>query len=161
MTQDDPIQKTATVLVERLKSLGLDARSTAAVIVTGQPGTRTVIAGTCERDEEAVFRVLPQGVEMLALKLGRTKALRRRMRPEHCTSVIARCEEIAARFRENAANRAEQAKAIEVMDALKAQGLHCVAFGGKVHITLELSPEYAAEVGPKIAAAMSARKVNV
>lgn len=83
------------------------------------------------------------------------------MRPEHCTSVIARCEEIAARYREHVANRAEQDKAIAVAHVLKAQGLDCLAFGGKIHITLELSPEYAAEVGPQIAAALAAKRDNV
>ena len=45
-----------------------------------------------------------------------------------------------------------------MVDTLKALGITCIARAGRVTIELNLSPEYAAEVGPKIAAIMGEKE---
>jgi hypothetical protein len=146
-------QQTAENIAAYLRTLGLVARVHATQLSTFQ-----VWAGNSERDEEGVFGLAEGVIHAVALKLGRTKALRER-RLVVWAQVVARCDEIAARFREHAANRAEQDKAWQVADRLKALGLPAVAFAGRVRIDLDLSPEYAADVGPRIAAVMGERKV--
>ena len=145
----------AAGLVNMLAAAGLDAH-----VLCALPGCLTVYVG-CAGMEEPVFMIkaeAPGMVEYLPLRLGRTKALRAKMVADTFERDIRqRCTDIADRCREHTANRGAQQKAWTVVDKLKALGVVCTATDGRVVITLDLSPEYAAEVGPKIAAVMAER----
>jgi len=147
------VSKEADALVERLRERGLYA---AAFM---RNGVSSIFAGNTDQDSEEVFAVdedNPGRVWMRGVKLGSTKAIRPRTVDKPAPTVLdERCDAIAKTWKEHAANRAAQFRAWAVVNRLRERGLSCIATGGKVRITLELSPEYAAEVGPKIAAVMS------
>jgi hypothetical protein len=151
-------QEVAAGLVKMLVDVGLDAH-----VLCALPGCLTVYVG-CAGMEEPVFMIkaeAPGMVEYLPLRLGRTKALRAKtVAATFERDIRQRCADIADRCREHTANREAQQKAGSVVDKLKALGMPCTATAGRVVITLDLSPEYAAEVGPKIAAVMSEKGVR-
>jgi hypothetical protein len=151
-------QETAAGLVKMLAAVGLTARVHAT-----QNGAQWVVVGSGPM-EEPVFEVTaeaPGDVRYLSLRLGRTKALRAKTVAATVERDIRqRCADIADRYREHTANREAQQKAWAVVGKLKPLGMPCTATGGRVVITLDLSPEYAAEVGPKIAAVMSENGVR-
>ena len=138
-----------------LVNVGLDARIHESLQANG--ALWIVVGGGAM--EEAVFEVTaeaPGDVRYLPLQLGRTKALRAKtVAATFERDIRQRCADIADRYREHTANREAQQKAGSVVDKLKLLGMPCTATAGRVVITLDLSPEYAAEVGPKIAAVMS------
>ena len=142
-----------------LVNVGLDARIHESRQANG--ALWIVVGGGAM--EEAVFEVTaeaPGDVRYLPLRLGRTKALRAKtVAATFERDIRQRCTDIADRYREHTANREAQQKAWTVVDKLKALGVVCTATGGRVVITLDLSPEYAAEVGPKIAAVMAEREI--
>lgn len=142
----------ATWLAEVLRTHGLEARTRL------RPDGWRVYGGNSERDEDALF-VSKDNVVALAVSVGRTKVLRKKtIRFSAFDALRERCADIAARFKEHKANCAAQEKAWNVADVLKKLGLPACAWMGRVEIKLDLSSEYAAEVGPKIAAVMSERK---
>lgn len=144
----------AAWLVALLGAHGLVAR-----VEKRQSGTLAVYGGNSDRDEECLFCVGDDVVRAPTLALGRTKTLRKKdIRMSAFGVLRLRCADIAARFVEHKSNRATQEKAWDVAGALKKEGLPAVAFHGRVEINLSLSPEYAAEVGPKIAAVLAARE---
>lgn len=143
----------AAWLAAVLRSHGLEAR--AWPLPTGW----RVSGVNSDCDEEALFSA-NNNVFAFALSIGRTKALRKKtFRLNEFGLLGARCADIAARFKEHKANRAAQEVAIGVAATLKGLGLPAFPYQGRVEIKLDLSPGYAAEVGPKIAAIMSERKV--
>jgi hypothetical protein len=149
-------REAADSMAEHLRSLGLAAR------VVDRVGAAQVWAGNSDRDEEGVAEiaaVTPDVVSFCGLRLGRTAALRakRVSWSSQRAAALARCDEIAARFKQHAANRAAQWRACDVADRLKALGLPAMAFAGRVRIDLDLSPEYAAVAGPQIAAVLVER----
>jgi hypothetical protein len=109
-----------------------------------------------------VFDVKDGRVSMLSVHLlhGTLRATRRPARPLNWKAIQQRCEDIVALMRKDADLRARTAVAQAVVDDLKNLGLPAVVVSGRVSVTLDLSPEYAAEVGPKIAAIMSERKAR-
>lgn len=153
-------QATAAGLVGMLAAAGLDARIHES---RQTDGALWIVVGSGAM-EEAVFEVTaeaPGDVRYLPLRLGRTKALRAKtVAATFERDIRQRCTDIADRYREHTANRDAQQKAWTVVDKLKPLGLSCTATGGRVVITLDLSPEYAAEVGPKIAAVMAERSAQ-
>jgi hypothetical protein len=149
--------ETAEKIAGMLRGMGLEAR----VHDSKQAdGAQWVVVGSGSM-EEPVFEVTAtesDRVLCLSLRLGRTKALRARtVWASEDESIAGRCKDIADRFREHVANREAQQKAWGVVDELKRLGMLCTARDGRVVITLDLSPEYAADVGPKIAAVMGER----
>ena len=152
-------QEAAAGLVGMLAAAGLAAR----VHDSRQPnGAQWVVIDPVPGEPEPLFEVTdvePDRVYCLTMRLGRTKQLRARtVRAAERTALARRCAEIAARVKEHAANREADSKARAVAEELRGLGMNAEAKRGRVVITLDLSPEYAAEVGPKIAAVMSERK---
>lgn len=152
-------QATAARLVGMLAAAGLPARIHESRQANG---ALWIVVGSGAM-EEAVFEVTadaPGDVRCLSLRLGRTKALRAKtVAATFERDIRQRCADIADRYREHTANREAQQKAWAVVDKLKLLGMPCTATGGRVVITLDLSPEYAAEVGSKIAAVMAEREI--
>jgi hypothetical protein len=155
--------ETAKKLVEMLRDAGLAARFVGGLTERAGERLTRIWAGNTERDEEAVFEIKHDDVARVVccpIRLGLYgKALRGRTVWASESRVLrARREQIAGYFREHALKCGAQKKAWAVSDELKQLGFLCMARDGRVVITLDLSPEYAAEVGLKIAAAMGERK---
>lgn len=152
-------QETAAGLVGMLAAVGLTARVHDS---RQENGAQWVVIDSVPGGPEPLFEVTdvePDRVYCLTMRLGRTKSLRARTvwASEH-KSLARRCEEIAERVKEHATNREADSKTRAVAEELRGLGMSAVALRGRVVITLDLSPEYAADVGPKIAAVMSERK---
>lgn len=146
-------QETAEKIVGMFAALGTTAR------IQRFDSECYVILGEEPRRVEAVFCVTAAGVEMLPVHLRFAGSLRARRRPISDMDVIAkRCQAIVDLMRKDAETRARWAEAQAVADKLKALGLPVTVVSARVNITLDFSPEYAAEKGPQIAAVLGKRK---
>ena len=105
-----------------------------------------------------VFEVASNGVQALAVRLliGGLSA-RPASRPKW-KDIEARCERIVDLMRDDTEKREQIKAAKAVADELKALGLPAVVVSGRVSITLDFSPEYAREMGPKLLAMLGERK---
>lgn len=152
--------ETAEKIADMLRSKGLDARVhdprdfLSWWVVVGVAGS------SVEEPVAEVSSRAPGDVRFLTFRLGvYGKTLRaRKIATTNERDLRQRCADIADRVKAHIARREAQVKAWQVVDTLKSLGMPCTARNGRVVIEMDLSPEYAAEVGPKIAAVMSERK---
>jgi hypothetical protein len=153
-------RQTAEKIAAIFAGLGLSAR---VEMVGDSIESARVVVRAGDRDVEA-FLVFPSGIGAAKIDL-----LRSAMRPMHFDrpekglpkrwrEVKERCERIVSCLESDTEQRTTINRAQAVADDLKRLGLVAVVVSGRVSITLDLSPEYAAEVGPKIAAVMSEKK---
>lgn len=81
-------------------------------------------------------------------------------RPKRWAEVKELCERIVVRLQADAEARAEIDAARAVVADLRALGLPALVVSGRVSITLDFSPEYAREMGPKLLAVLGERKAS-
>lgn len=152
--------ETAEKIACMLRGMGLDAR----VHDFQQSGEQCVTVDVLAMEEPVaeMNATTPGDVRFLPLRLGiHCKALRaKKIANTNERDIERRCAEIAERVRGYLATKDAQGKAWAVVDELKSLGMPATARGGRVVITLDLSPEYAAKVGPKIAAVMGEKEAT-
>jgi ribosomal protein L30/L7E len=108
--------------------------------------------------EEAVFDIGPGEVVMLKALWWQVGSVRRRVVKPDSPAISKRIAGVARLVSKAKVRREQSNQAWAVRETLRGLGLPATVHEGRVVIELSLSPEYAAEVGPKIAAVMSERK---
>ena len=153
-------QEIAEKIVALFAALGFPAR-TEAMDDSFLDSVKVFVGAAPER---YAFLVFPSGVAS-----ARIETLQGHLRPQdfaradsklpkRWAEVKRHCKLIVEVVRRDDQRRAEIGMARTVVDELRALGLPALVVAGRVSVTLDLSPEYAAEVGPKIAAVMSEKK---
>ncbi len=108
--------------------------------------------------EEPVFDCGPAGVAFRSLRSSAGTLRAHKAAPFDSAVVYQRCAEVAALNIKRVARKAAVQEAWAVVDGLKALGMTATMQEGRVRITLDFSPEYAREMGPKIAEMLGERK---
>lgn len=151
-------QETAEKIRDMLRALGCPASCGGSGECVG--GSWYVSAGE-GTFEEPVFTVYATGVACCALRFAPVGSLRaRRTAPFDEAVIHRRCTEIAALTLKRAERNAANAKAWAVADELRALGMIAIAQEDRVVLTFSFSPEYAREMGPRVAAVLGERKAE-
>lgn len=108
--------------------------------------------------EEPVFHAEQEGVTFLSVRCSVGTLARRAAAPLDWAAVVARCAAVADLNRAREQRKAANAEAWAVADGLRKLGMNATMSEGRVRITLDFSPEYAREMGPKLLAVLGERK---
>jgi hypothetical protein len=108
--------------------------------------------------EEPVFYAGPEGVTFLSVRSSVGTLPRRAAAPLDWVKIAARCDAVADLNRAREQRKKANAEAWAVADGLRELGMTATMSEGRVRITLDFSPEYAREMGPKIAEMLGERK---
>lgn len=149
-------EEMAAKIVAELERLGCVAK-----VHENSGGDWSVLLAVARSEaDEPVFRV-DDRVTMLGLysiKLDKLACRNQVRKFEQWPDIVKRCALLAEVASDTAALRAAKAFAWEVRDDLAAIGLPATVKGGRVVLTFGLTPEYAREMGPRIAALFAERE---
>ena len=144
-------QETAEKIVAKLMALGCQAQF--------GPGMRGAWVSVGDGGlEETVFDIGPEEIVMLGARWWQVGSVRKRIVKPGSAAIYERMREVADLVSKAKTRQEQSNRAWAVRDVLRGIGLPATVHDGRVVIELILSPDYAAEVGPKIAAVMSERK---
>lgn len=150
-------QETAEKIRDMLLALGCPA----ACGASGHPMTKGswwVTAGEGSL-EEPVFDCGADGVAFRSVRSS-VGALRVRKATTDWAAIGNRCDAAADLNLARVAHKAAVQEAWAVVDELKKLGMAATMQEGRVRITLDFSPEYAREMGPKLLAVLGERKAG-
>lgn len=148
-------QETAEKIRDMLRALGCPSECGAS----GHPitkGSWWVTAGEGSL-EEPVFDCGADGVAFRSV-WSSVGTLRVRKATTDWAAIGNRCDAAADLNLARVAHKASVQEAWAVADGLKKLGMNATMDEGRVRITLDFSPEYAREMGPKLLAVLGERK---
>lgn len=149
-------QETAEKIRDMLRALGCPSECGPS----GHPVTKgswwvTAGAGSLE---EPVFDCGADGVAFRSVRSSVGTLRAQKAAPLDWAKVAARCDAAADLNRARQQRKAVVQEAWAVADGLRKLGINATMDEGRVRITLDFSPEYAREMGPKLAAILGERK---
>lgn len=150
-------QETAEKIRDMLLALGCPAACGANVGPLSSVGSWWVTAGEGTL-EEPVFYVGPDDVTFLPVRSSVGTLRAQKAVPLDWVKIAARCDAVADLNRAREQRKKANAEAWAAADGLRKLGMNATMDEGRVRITLDFSPEYAREMGPKIAEMLGERK---
>ena len=149
-------QETAEKIRDMLRALGCPAACGANV--QPKPAVWWWVDAGEGTLEEPVFYVGPDSVAFLPVRSSVGTLRAQDATPLDWVKIAARCDAVADLNRAREQRKAANAEAWAVADGLKKLGMTATMQEGRVRITLDFSPEYAREMGPKLLAVLGERK---